>query len=73
MSKALGIFHKDSCLAIHLTLIIAAPNWSNPWHLLQLANLTLPFADKVPLFVSAGEIALLKNGQKFAEEGAGKP
>ena len=73
ISKALGIFHENSCLAIHVTLVVAAPSWLNPWHLLQLANLTLPFADKLPLFVSAGEVALLKNGYKFMKEGSGEP
>lgn len=74
LSKALGIYHADHCKGIHVNMLAAAPCLYNPWHLLQLANAYLPFADQCPVFLSAQEISWLKDTKKFTEhESGGQP
>lgn len=74
LSKALGIYHADHCKGIHVNMLAAAPCLYNPWHLLQLANAYLPYADQFPVFLSAEEISWLKDTKKFTDhESGGQP
>lgn len=72
VSKALGIFHSENCRGIHVNFMIASPNRCSPWHLLQLANAFVPYADQFPLFLSADEIKGIKGLGHFQSQESGK-
>lgn len=67
LSKALGILHPDHCKGIHVNMLAASPCLYNPRHLLQAANAYLPYADQLPIFLTAEEISWLKDTKRFMD------
>ena len=71
LSKALGILHPDHCKGIHVNMLAASPCLYNPRHLLQAANAYLPYADQLPIFLTAEEISWLKDTKRFMDRESG--
>ncbi|KAF8056825.1 epoxide hydrolase [Scenedesmus sp. PABB004] len=63
--RALAKYHQTSCAAVHLNMVVASPRLTSPRHLLQLANVAV--APGLPIFLSAGELAGLKELGHFRE------
>lgn len=68
----LGRQFPERCRAIHLNMVFAGPCWTNPLHLLQMANL-LPGLRRFPVFISHDEMKSVDDGRYFQENETGVP
>ena len=68
----LGREFPERCRAIHLNMVFAGPCWTNPLHLLQMANL-LPGLRRFPVFLSHDEMKSVDDGRYFQENETGAP
>jgi pimeloyl-ACP methyl ester carboxylesterase len=63
--RALAKYHSSTCAAIHINMCLARPSLSNPFHLLQLANVAL--FPRLPLFLNASEIQNCQEMYRFEQ------
>eukprot|EP00882_Tetradesmus_deserticola_P002705 GHRQ01002876.1.p1 GENE.GHRQ01002876.1~~GHRQ01002876.1.p1 ORF type:complete len:360 (+),score=146.10 GHRQ01002876.1:93-1082(+) len=69
ISRALGLYHPDSCAGIHLNMCLARPCMTNPWHLAQVLNVWL--APSLPLTISVEEVQGVQAMRHFERDESG--
>ncbi|KAK9833283.1 hypothetical protein WJX81_002954 [Elliptochloris bilobata] len=70
ITSTLARKYPERCRAIHINLVFAGPCWSNPLHLLQMANM-LPGLRRFPVFLSRDEMKAVDDGAHFQEHETG--
>eukprot|EP00879_Flechtneria_rotunda_P002300 GHRR01002493.1.p1 GENE.GHRR01002493.1~~GHRR01002493.1.p1 ORF type:complete len:398 (+),score=95.95 GHRR01002493.1:154-1347(+) len=67
--RALARHHSSTCAAIHITMCMARPSFTNPLHLLQVANAAL--LPQFPLFLNSQELQRVKEMSYFQRDETG--